>query len=133
VDPLLRELRAAVEASELAQLSLYALIDGHLVVGELCAPRLFTDDSNSLVKTWINEAEAGEGPPNVTGDHLRSLLFEHPDVEPDERYITLRWASIVSLRDEVVELPVLRLDTDAISAWWLREWSLPPQRRSGAD
>ncbi|HEY7256744.1 MAG TPA: hypothetical protein VH476_08665 [Solirubrobacterales bacterium] len=133
MDPLLRELRAAVEASEFAQLALYALIDGHLVVGELCSPSLFTEDSNNLVKTRITEAEEGKGPPAATGDQLRSLLIEHPDGEPDERYLTLRWASVVSLRDEVVELPVLRVDTESISAWWLREWSLPPQRRSASN
>ena len=126
MDPLLRELRTRVEASDFADVTLYAMVDGHLVVGEFCSVRRFTEDFNERMETRIVEAEMDVGPPNVTADQLRSLLLAHPDTEPDERYITLRSASIVSLGDQVVELPSFRLDTESISAWWLIEWSLPP-------
>jgi hypothetical protein len=126
MDPLLQELRAKVEASDFADVTLYALVDGNLVVGELCALRRFTEDFNKRTDERIIEAETGAGPPNVTAEQLRSLRLAHPEVEPDERYITLRWASIVSLGDQVVELPIFRLDTESISAWWLGGWSLPP-------
>lgn len=126
MDPLLRELRAHVEASDFAAVTLYAMVDGHLVVGEFCSARRFTEDFNERTQTRIVEAEMDVGPPNVTVDQLRSLLLADPSTEPDERYITLRSASIVSLGDRVVELPSFRLDTESISAWWLGERSLPP-------
>ncbi|HXS34389.1 MAG TPA: hypothetical protein VN758_11525 [Solirubrobacterales bacterium] len=135
MDPLLRELRANVEASDFAGVTLYALVDGHLIVGEFCPARRFTEDFNERTETRIVEAEMDVGPPNVSAEQLRSLLLAHPDTEPDERYITLRSASIVSLGDQVVELPSFRLDTEAVSAWWLGGWSLPPDdpKRQGAD
>lgn len=123
MDPILRELRAAIEASEFAEVAVYMLVDGHLVVGELCSPREFAEAANDLTKTRIVEAEEGVGPPNVSADQLHSLLLNEQEAEPDERYLTLRSASVISLRDEVVDLPVLRLDSESISAWWLGEWS----------
>lgn len=123
MDPILRELRAAIEASEFAEVAVYMLVDGHLVVGELCSPREFAEAANDLTKTQIVEAEEDVGPPNVSADQLQALLLDEQETEPDERYLTLRSASVVSLRDEVVDLPVLRLDTESISAWWLGEWS----------
>jgi hypothetical protein len=126
MDPLLRELQANVEASDFAAVTLYAMVDGHLVVGEFCSARHFTEDFNERTRTRIVEAEMDVGPPDVSVDQLRSLHLANPDAEPDERYITLRSASIVSLGDQVVELPSFRLDTESISAWWLGEWSLPP-------
>ena len=78
---------------------------------------------------------SGSSKPKLARDHLMSRpssfalsRLAHPGVEPDERYITLRWASIVSLGDQVVELPIVRLDTESISAWWLGGWSLPAGR-----
>jgi hypothetical protein len=56
MDPLLRELRANVEASGFAAVTLYAMVDGHLVVGEFCSPRHFTEDFNERTKTRIIEA-----------------------------------------------------------------------------
>lgn len=126
MDPLLRELRANVEASEFAAVMLYAMVDGHLILGEFCSARRFTEGFNESTQTRIVEAEMDVGPPGETVDRLRSLLFTDPDTEPDDRYITLRSASVVSLGDQVVELPSLRLDTESISAWWLGPWSLPP-------
>jgi hypothetical protein len=134
MDPILHELRAAIEASEFANVAVYMLVDGHLVVGELCSPGDFTADSNERTRARIIEAEEDVGPPNLTASQLRSLLLKVPDAEPDERFLTLRSVSIISLRDEVVELPVIRLDTESISAWWLGGWSLPPDRQKpGAD
>lgn len=126
MDPLLRELRASVEASDFADVTLYAMVDGHLIAGEFCPARHFTEDFNERAKTRIIEAEMDVGPPNVSVDQLRSLHFANTDTEPDDRYITLRSASIISLGDQVVELPSFRLDTESISAWWLGGWSLPP-------
>jgi hypothetical protein len=131
MDPLLRELRANVEASDFAAVTLYAMVDGHLLVGEFCPARHFVEDFNERTKTRIIEAEMDVGPPNMSVDQLRALRLANPDAEPDERYITLRSASIVSLGDQVVELPSLRLDTESISAWWLGGWSLPPDRPAG--
>jgi hypothetical protein len=125
MDPLLQDLRARVEASDFADVMLYALVDGNLVVGEFCSPRRFTEDFNERTEERIVEAETDVGPSNVTAEQLRSLRLAHPEVEPDERYITLRWASIVSLGDQVVELPIFRLDTESISAWWLGGWLRP--------
>ena len=125
MDPLLRELRTNVEASDFAAVTLYAMVDGHLVVGEFCSARRFTEDFNESTQTRIVEAEMDVGPPNVTVDQLRSLRFANPDTDPDDRYITLRSASVVSLGDQAVELPSIRLDTESISAWWLGPWSLP--------
>ena len=135
MDPLLRELRANVEASDFAAVTLYAMVDGHLIVGEFCSAGHFTEDFNERTKTRIVEAEMDVGPPDVSIDRLRSLRLTNPDSEPDDRYITLRSASIVSLGDQVVELPSFRLDTESISAWWLGGWSLPPDnpKRPGAD
>jgi hypothetical protein len=130
MDPLLRELRANVEASDFAAVTLYAMVDGHLVVGEFCSARRFTEDFNESTQTRIIEAETDVGPPGETVDRLRSLLLADPDTEPDERYITLRSASVVSLGDQVVELPSVHLDTESISAWWLGGWSLPPDHPS---
>jgi hypothetical protein len=135
MDPLLRELRANVEASDFAAVTLYALVDGHLIVGEFCSTHYFTEDFNERTKTRIIEAEMDVGPPNVSVDQLHSLRLANPDAEPDDRYITLRSASIISLGDQVVELPSFRLDTESISAWWLGGWSLPPDdpKRLPAD
>jgi hypothetical protein len=123
MDPILRELRAAIEASEFAEVTVYMLVDGHLVVGELCSPSKFAEAANDPTRTRIIEAEEDVGPPNVSADQLQALLLDEQETEPDERYLTLRSASVVPLRDEAVDLPVLRLDSESISAWWLGEWS----------
>ena len=93
MDPLLRELRANVEASDFAAVTLYALVDGHLIVGEFCSTHHFTEDFNECIKTRVIEAEMDVGPPNVSVDQLHSLRLANPDAKPDDRYITLRSAS----------------------------------------
>jgi hypothetical protein len=126
MDPILRELRDRIKTSDFAGVTLFALVDGHLITGQLCSPRQFTENFNECTQTRIVEADMDVGPPNVTAEQLRALRLNPADAEPDERYLTLRGASIVSLGDQVVELPTFRLDTESISAWWLEEWSLPP-------
>lgn len=123
MDPLLKELRENIEKTG-ATVTLFANVGPVTVIGLISSPRRFTEDVGEYLEERAASLEAKETE-SPTPDEIRGLGLAHNESEVDQRYWTLRDATMIISAIESHEVPFLRLDTEAISTWWLRAGSHP--------
>jgi hypothetical protein len=128
MDPPLKELRENIQKGS-ASLVLGAVSGSAVYQGIISNPARFTSD----FAAWLSEESEESDPGKPTREEFEALALTDVNAEPDPRYVTLRNATVVFSSIEAHRLPFVRLDLEAVDAWWIRPgWHPDDESKDGA-